>query len=43
MAKLLVQIPMESEHLVDLEWTEEERAQFETLVERYTSRGASGA
>ena len=30
-------------HLVDLEWTEEEQAKLKTLVERYTSQGASGA
>jgi len=39
----LVRIPKENAHLVDLEWTEEEQAKLKTLVERYTSRGASGA
>jgi len=41
--KPLVRIPKENAHLVDLEWTEEEQAKLKTLVERYTSRGASGA
>jgi hypothetical protein len=41
--KPLVRIPKENAHLVDLEWTEEEQAHLKTLVERYTSRGASGA
>ena len=41
--KPLVRIPKENAHLVDLEWTEEERAKLKTLVERYTSLGASGA
>jgi hypothetical protein len=41
--KPLVRIPKENAHLVDLEWTEEEPAKLKTLVERYTSRGASGA
>jgi len=38
-----VRIPKEDVHLVDLEWTEEEQAHLKTLVERYTSQGASGA
>jgi len=29
--------------IVDLEWTDEEQAQLKTLVERYTSQGASAA
>jgi hypothetical protein len=38
----LDQIPKENAHLVDLEWTEDEQAKLKTLVERHTSRGASG-
>jgi len=38
-----VRIPKENAHLVDLKWTEEEQAKLKTLVERYTSQGASGA
>jgi len=41
--KPLVRIPKEKAHLIDLEWTEEEQAHLKTLVERYTSRGASGS
>jgi hypothetical protein len=41
--KPLVRIPKENAHLVDLEWTEDEQAKLKSLVERYTSRGASGA
>ena len=41
--KPLVRIPKENAHLVDLEWTEDEQAKLKTLVEVYTSRGASGA
>jgi hypothetical protein len=41
--KPLVQIPKQNTDLVDLEWTEEEQAKLKTLVERYTSQGASGA
>jgi len=41
--KPLVRIPKENAHLIDLEWTEDEQAKLKTLVERYTSRGASGA
>jgi len=40
--KPLLPILKENAHLVDLEWTEDERAKLKTLVERYTSRGASG-
>jgi len=40
--KPLVRIPKENVHLVDLEWTEDEQAKLKTLVERYTSQGASG-
>jgi len=40
--KPLVRIPKENAHLVDLEWTEEEQAKLKTLVERFTSQGASG-
>jgi hypothetical protein len=39
----LVQIPKENAHLVDLQLTEDEQAKLKSLVERYTSRGASGA
>jgi hypothetical protein len=41
--KPLVSIPKENAQLVDLEWTEDEQVKQNTLVERYTSRGASGA
>ena len=41
--KPLVRIPQENANLVDLEWTEDEEAKLKTLVERSTSRGASGA
>jgi len=41
--KPLVRIPKENAHLVDLEWTENEQEKLMTLVERYTSWGASGA
>jgi hypothetical protein len=41
--KPLVPILMENAHLVDLEWTEDEQAELKSLVEGYTSRGASGA
>jgi len=37
-----VQIPMEDAYLVDLKWTKAGQAQLETLVESYTSEGASG-
>jgi len=40
--KPLVRIPKENAHLVDLEWTEEEQAKLKTLVEGYSSQGASG-
>jgi len=39
----LIWIPKQNAHLVDLEWTEAEKAHLKTLVERYTSRGSSGA
>jgi len=39
----LVWMPKEKAHLIDLEWTENKQANLKTLVERYTSRGASGA
>jgi len=39
----LVRILNENAHLVDLKWTEQEQAKLKTLVERYTSQGASGA
>jgi hypothetical protein len=41
--KPLVRKPKENAHLVDLECTEQEQAKLKTLVERYPSRGASGA
>jgi len=41
--KSLLQIAQENVHLNDLEWTEEEQIHLKTLVERYTSRGASEA
>ena len=41
--KPFVQILKENAHLVDLEWNEDEQAKLQTLVDRYTSRGASGA
>jgi len=40
--KPLVRIPKENAHFVDPERTEDEQAKLKTLVERYTSRGASG-
>jgi len=42
-AKPLVRIPKEKSDLIDLEWTEDEEAKLETLLERYISQGASGA
>jgi len=36
-------IPKENAHLVDLEWTEDEQAKLNTLLERFTSRGTSRA
>jgi len=39
----LVRIVKEFAHLVVLEWTQDEQAKLETLVEKYTSQGASGA
>jgi hypothetical protein len=41
--KPLVLIRKENAHLVDLEWTEDEQAKHMALVEKYTSRGSSGA
>jgi len=41
--KPLVRKPKENAHLIDLEWTEEEQEHLKTLVETYTSLGASGA
>jgi len=41
--KRLVRIPNENAHLIDLEGTVEEQAPLQTLVERYSLRGASGA
>ena len=41
--KPLFCIPTENTHLIDLEWTEEVQVHLKTLVERCTSRGASGA
>jgi hypothetical protein len=40
--KPLIRIPKNNAHLVDLELTENEQAILNTLVERYTTRGASG-
>jgi len=37
-----VWIPKEDARLVDLEWTEDAQAKLKTLVEGYTSWGASG-
>jgi hypothetical protein len=39
----LVRIPKLNAHLIDFEWSEETQAHLKTLVERYTSQGASGA
>jgi len=39
----LVWIPKENGHHLVLKWTEDEQAKLKTLVERYTSWGASGA
>jgi len=41
--KPLIRIPKENPHLIDLVWPEEEQAHRKTLVERYTSWGASRA
>jgi hypothetical protein len=38
-----VQIPKGNVHRVDLKWTEDEQAKLQTLVERFTPQGASGA
>jgi len=40
--KQLVWIQKPNEHLIDLQWTEEEQAHLETLMDRYTLWGASG-
>ena len=40
--KPIVCIPKENAHLVDLEGNEDEEAKLKTLVERFTSRVASG-
>jgi len=37
-----VRIAKENAHRVDLEWNADEQAKLKMLVERYTSRGASG-
>jgi hypothetical protein len=41
--KPLVRKLKENAHVFDLEWTEDEQAKLMSLVERYTSLGASGA
>jgi len=41
--RTLVPIQMENAHHVDFEWTEEEQAELQILVERYTLQGLSGA
>ena len=41
--KWLVWIPTENAHLVDIECTEQKQAKLKSVVERYRSRGASGA
>ena len=41
--KPLVRIPMENALLIDLEWTGDEQGEPKPLVERFTSRGGSGA
>jgi hypothetical protein len=38
-----VRIPKENEHLIHLEWTQDEQAQLQALLGRYTSHGSSGA
>jgi len=38
-----VRTPKENAHLIEPEWTENEQAKLKALVERFTSRGASGA
>jgi len=40
--KPLVRIPKENAHLVDPDWPEDMQAKLKTLLERYTSQGASG-
>jgi len=39
----LVRIPKDNAHLVDPKWTADEQAKLKTIVEKYTSWGASGA
>jgi len=41
--KPLVRLPNKNAHLIDVECTEEGQAHLQTLMERYTVRGASGA
>jgi len=41
--KPLVQIAKENAHHIDLQWTENPQPKLQTLVERYTCLGASGA
>jgi len=41
--KPIILIPKANSHLIDLEGMEDEQPKLNTLVERYTSRGASGA
>ena len=41
--KPLIMIPKNNPHLIDLKWTTEEQEHPKTLVERYTSQGASEA
>jgi hypothetical protein len=41
--KPLVHILKENSHLIHLEWNEDEQAKLKSLVERYTSQGASVA
>jgi hypothetical protein len=39
----LVQIPKQNAHLGDRKWNENEPGKLRTIVEKYTSQGASGA
>jgi hypothetical protein len=41
--KLLVKIPKNNAHLIDLEWTDDQQAKLKTLVEKYPFRYTSGA
>jgi hypothetical protein len=41
--KQLVLIPNKNEKSVNLQWTKDEQAKLQTVVERYTLLGASGA